>query len=206
MMQEGKILDIAHVSFLDMIRVLIAQTGAAATKGTLIRNTLSVAEKFELVDFKSFDDFVTSIENVQNPITAIEGKAAHKGNGLFGLPKCPFAISIANYNEVFKGMPAGYGELTEEYNKRGGVTNKYRVGHGAGVSPFCALHQPLRSALEAKITIGGKPTVIYQLGCRAGSGAKGLASKWIEEAGDSVDEVSKVLDDNMCCYAVKIQK
>ncbi len=206
MMQEGKILDIAHVSFLDMIRVSIAQTGAAATKGTLIRNTLSVAEKFESVDFPSFDDFVNSIQSVQNPITAIEGKAVHKGSGLFGLPKCPFAESIANYKKVFKGMPEGYGRLTEEYNKKGSITDKYRVGQGAGVSPFCALHQPLRSAFCTKITIGGKPTAIYQLGCKAGSGAKGLANKWIEEAGYTADEVSKVLDDNMCCYAVKVQE
>ncbi len=205
-MQEGKILDIAHVSFLDMIRVSIAQTGAAATKGTLIRNTLSVAEKFDPVDFPTFDDFVSSIEGVSNPITAIEGKAVHKGNGLFGLPNCPFAQSIGNYKEVFKGMPDGYGELTDEYNKTGGVTDKYRVGNGAGVSPFCALHQPLRSALGGKITIGGKPVTIYQLGCKAGDGSKGLANKWIEEAGYSADEVSKVLDDNMCCYAVKVQE
>ncbi len=204
-MEQGKILDIAHVSFLDLIRVSIEQTGAAATKGTLMRNTLKAAEKFEPQDFASIDDFVASIDQVQNPIAMVEGKAVHLGDGLFGLPGCPFANSIGNYKNVFKGMPEGYSQLTDEYNKPGAASDKYRVGHGAGVSPFCALHQPLRSALGGKVTINGNPLTIYQLGCKSGSGEKGLATKWIEESGFTAEQVTAALDDHMCCYAIKAE-
>lgn len=203
-MEKGQILDIAHISFLDMIRSTIAQTGPAATKGTLMRNTLTTADRFEPTDFPTLDDFVASIEDVSNPITSVEGKAVHFGNGLFGLPACPFATSISNYKSIFSALPEGYNELTEEYNKPNAMTEKYKVGSGAGVSPFCAVHQPLRSALADKITIGGKSVKIYQLGCKSGSGKSGLAENWISEVGLSPEEVTKVLETNMCCYQIKL--
>lgn len=203
-MSEQKILDIAHISFLDMIQALIAQSGAASAKGTLMRNAIKAGDRFEPVDFATLDDFVAAIESVDSPIAAVEGKARHLGDGLFGLPQCPFAESISNYKSVFDKLPDGYQELTEEYNKPGPVTDKLQVGHGAGVSPFCSVHQPFRSTLGKKITIGGKSVSVVQLGCKSGSGAKGLAEKMIAEAGFTNAQVEKALDDNMCCYALKV--
>ena len=37
---EQKILDIAHISFLDIIQALIAQAGPAVAKGTLMRTAM----------------------------------------------------------------------------------------------------------------------------------------------------------------------
>jgi hypothetical protein len=204
-MSENKILDIAHISFLDIIRASIVQLGAAATKGMLIRNAIGTAERIPEVSFDTLDDFVASIEAAENPITQIEGKAVHYGKGLFGLPKCPFAGSIGDYKEVYGGLPEDYHKITDDYNKEGKVTEQLRVGHGAGVSPFCAVHQPLRAALKDRISIGGKPITILQLGCKSGSGEKGLAEQFIKETEFSADDVRKVLDENMCCYAIKVE-
>jgi len=203
-MSEGKILDIAHISFLDMIKIMIDISGAASAKGTLIRNALNTADRIQEVNYDSFDAFLEAIENATNPITMIEGKATHQGDFVFGLKNCPFAPSIKNYTSVFETLPAGFAEYTEECNKAGVVSKKYRVGEGACVSPFCSVHQPLRSALAEKIKIGGKDIQITQLGCKAGSGKKGFADIWIEYAGVSKDVVDKTLDNHMCCYHVKI--
>jgi hypothetical protein len=203
-MAEGKILDIAHISFLDMIKVMIGINGAASAKGTLIRNALNTADKIKQVDYASFDDFLEGIENATNPITQIEGKATHMGDFVFGLKNCPFAPSIKNYTAVFEKLPEGFAEYTEECNKAGVASTKYRVGEGACVSPFCSVHQPMRSAIAEKIKIGGKDIQITQLGCKAGSGFKGFADKWIDYAEVSRDVVDKTLDDHMCCYHVKI--
>ena len=54
------------------------------------------------------------------------------------------------------------------------------------------------------ILIGGKKIAIYQLGCKSSSGAKGLADKWLAETGASREAVSEILDNNMCCYYIKI--
>ncbi len=196
------LLDISHISFLDMINGLIAQNGPASAKGSLIRNALTAAERIPGMDFADFEDFVAAIDDGTNPITMVEGKAVHQSGGVFGLPACPFAGSIKNYTQVYDKLPDGYVSFTEEFNKTGVATNSYRVGEGAGVSPFCAVHQPLRSALGRKITIGGKQIQVYQLGCKSGAGKKGFAEKWIKETGVSRDLVDKVLDDNMCCYLV----
>lgn len=203
-MGEGKILDIAHVSFLDMIKVMITMSGAPSAKGTLIRNALSTADKIHDVNYETFDDYLDAIENATNPIAMIEGKPSHAGDYVFGLARCPFGPSIKNYTTVFEKLPDGYADFTSEFNKPSRVTDMYRIGEGAGVSPFCAVHQPMRSAVAEKITIGGKKIKIYQLGCKSGAGKKGFAEKWIDETGASKDVIDKVLDNNMCCYFLKI--
>jgi hypothetical protein len=200
----GGSVDIAHISFLDMIKVMITMSGAANAKGTLIRNALNTAEKIQSVEYGNFDEFLAAMEDHSNPITMVEGKAVHVGDFVFGLPACPFAASIRNYTRILGTLPESYADFTVEFNKSTQVTRKYRVGEGAGVSPFCAVHQPLRSALGDKIKIGGKNVAIYQLGCKSGSGKKGLAPSWIEETGVSSELVEKILDTNMCCYYVKI--
>src|SRR5512140_1477569 len=82
--------------------------------------------------------------------------------------------------------------------------DQFRVGEGAGVSPFCSVHQPMRSAIAEKITIGGKKIIVYQLGCKSGGGKKGFADKWIAAAGADKAVVDKILDNHMCCYSLKI--
>ncbi|MBU0728177.1 MAG: hypothetical protein KKE17_08125 [Proteobacteria bacterium] len=203
-MKEGNILDIAHISFLDMIKGMITLSGSANAKGTLIRNALSTADKMQPTDYQSYDDYLNAVEDETNPITRVEGKATHQGEYVFGLKFCPFGPSIKNYMKVFEKLPEGYADFTEEFNKPSRVTDMYRVGEGAGVSPFCSVHQPMRSAIAEKITIGGRKIQIYQLGCKAGSGKKGFADKWINESGISKDVVDRTLDDHMCCYYLKI--
>ncbi len=203
---EDNILDIAHISFLDMIKVMITQVGAASAKGTLMRNALMTADSISAIDYPSFDDYIAAIKDATNPIARIEGQATYQGGDVFGLQKCPFAGSIKNYNDVFMGLPSSYAEFTDEFNRPGQIPRKYRVGGGAGVSPFCAVHQPMRSAFAEKITIGGKKVLIYQLGCKSGSGKKGFAQEYIDETGVPKDLVDKVLDNHMCCYSIKIQQ
>ena len=203
-MGEGIILDIAHISFLDMIKEMINMGGPASAKGLMIRNALAAAGKISEVNYPTFEEFLQAIENATNPITIVEGKAAHQGEFVFGLKNCPFGPSIKTYVNVFETLPEGYADFTEEFNKSSMVTDKYRIGEGAGVSPFCSVHQPMRSAIAEKITIGGKKVHVYQLGCKAGSGKKGFAEKWIGQSGVSKEVVDKVLDNYMCCYYLKI--
>jgi len=203
-MSDENILDIAHLSFLDMIKVMITLSGAASAKGMLIRNAIKTAERIAEVDYPTFDAYVAAIEGATNPITIIEGKATHTGNFIFGLKLCPFGPSIKNYTKVFEKMPDGFADFTAEFNKPSNITDQYKVGEGAGVSPFCSVHQPMRSAIAEKIKIGGKKIQVVQLGCKSGSGKKGFADKWMAESGVSKEVVDKVLDSHMCCYALKI--
>ena len=203
-MSDENILDIAHISFLDMIKVMITLSGAASAKGTLIRNALKTAERIAETDYPTFEDYLKAIENATNPITVIEGKATHAGNFIFGLKLCPFGPSIKNYNKVFEKLPEGFADFTAEFNKPSNITDQYKVGEGAGVSPFCSVHQPMRSAIADKIKIGGKKIQVVQLGCKSGGGKKGFAEKWLQETGVARDVVDKILENHMCCYALKI--
>jgi hypothetical protein len=62
----------------------------------------------------------------------------------------------------------------------------------------------MRSAIADRIKIGGKKIKIYQLGCKAGSGKKGFAEKWLAETGVTQAVVDKVLDNHMCCYYLRV--
>lgn len=205
-MSDENILDIAHISFLDMIKVMITLSGAASAKGTLIRNAIKTAERIHEVAYPNFEAYLAAVENASNPITMIEGKATHAGNHVFGLKLCPFGPSIKNYTKVFEKLPEGFADFTAEFNKPSNVTDQFRVGEGAGVSPFCSVHQPMRSAFAEKITIGGKKIQVIQLGCKSGSGKKGFAEKWIKESGVAHDVIDKILDNHMCCYSVRIME
>lgn len=204
-MQNGKILDIAHISFLDMIKIMIDTIGNAGARGTLIRNAIKAADCIEEVEYASLEEFVNAIADGTNPITRIEGKAVYVGENVFGLPACPFAASIKNYTDMFSKLPDGYAELTEDSNKPNNIAEKLKVAHGACVSPFCSVHQPMRSAFGEKIKIGGKKVTIYMLGCKSGGGKKAIADKWIADTGISKETVEKVLDSNMCCYYLMMQ-
>lgn len=199
-MQNSKILDIAHISFLDMIDVLINTIGAASAKGTLIRNAVKAADHIGEVSYASLDDYIKAVEDGTSPIAKVEGKAVHIGNNVFGLPACPFAPSIKNYTLLFNKLPDGYAELTEDCNKTNSAADKLRVANGACVSPFCAVHQPMRSAFGERMKINGKKVIIYMLGCKSGSGKKAMADKWLQKTGVSRETAEKVLDSNMCCY------
>jgi len=198
--------DAGHFSFLELIRVLHATAGPAFAKGALVRTGMSAAANTPVIAFDTFDDFVASIEQAGNPISQFEGRARHYGDGLFGLPACPFAKSIQTYTGVTGGLPKEYKEVTDEMNKPSGITAKLRVGQGAAVSPFCAVHQPIRSELGKRIQIGGKELHVTQLGCKSGGGAKGFADPLIEEIGVARETVDKILEENMCCYHVRIME
>lgn len=204
MTQTGA-LDISHLTFLDLIRAVIAQSGPSPAKGTLIRMAFRVAEHIPPADYASMEEFIAAAEAGETPIARIEGPAKHLGSGVFGLPRCPFTDLITNYKTVFETLPGGYEELMEAYNKSSPITDQYRVGEGAGVSPFCLMHQPMRSALGDRITIGGKSVKVFQLGCKSGAGVKAVANKWAEETGHGAARVDGALDGHMCCYSVEIQ-
>jgi hypothetical protein len=198
--------DAGHFSFLELIRVLHSTAGPAFAKGALVRTGMGAAANTPVIRFDTFEQFLGSIDAAENPIAQFEGKARHYGDGLFGLPACPFARSIQTYTGVTGGLPKEYKEVTDEMNKPSAITAKLRVGQGAAVSPFCAVHQPIRSELGKRVEIGGKPLRVIQLGCKSGGGHKGLADPLIEEAGVAREKVDQILDENMCCYCVRIEE
>jgi len=202
---EPKSYDAGHISFLELIRVLHSTAGAAFAKGALVRTGMSAAANTPVAKFDTMEAFIASLESLGNPISQFEGRARHYGDGVFGLIACPFAQSIKSYTSVTGGLPAEYNEVTAEMNKPSGITEKLRVGQGAAVSPFCAVHQPIRSELGKCVEIGGRPLQVFQLGCKSGSGARGLAEPMIEATGVSKETVNRVLDENMCCYCVRFE-
>jgi hypothetical protein len=197
--------DAGHLSFLELIRSLGGVAGAPFASGALIKTGLGIGKATQPVSYPDMAAFVAAIEAESNPISDFEGNAKHYGNGVFGLPVCPFAASVKSYLNHAGGLPAEYAAITESFNKASPTTEKLRIGHGAGVSPFCGVHQTLRSTVADHVLIGGKPAVVYQLGCKSGSGKKGMADQFIEATGIERSLVEQVLDENMCCYVVRTE-
>lgn len=197
------ILDIAHITLLETIRETIISMGGPATKGTLMRRAVNIAEQLPEVDYDSLDAWDDAVKAQTHPITRIEGPAIRHGS-IFTLPQCPFAQSIKTYKELSENLPEEYSQIVEEYNKPSRFTNDLMVGHGSGVSPFCAIHQPLRSAAGTKIKVDSNSIQVIQLGCKGGDGKKSISDELCQIAEVERETVEKHLDNGMCVYMVKI--
>jgi hypothetical protein len=202
----GHAYDAGHLSFLQLVQVITATAGANFAKGTLIKTGTSSASHFEDESYESWEAFVRALEVLECSIARFEGRATHFGDGVFGLPACPFASSIKTYNAVIGSPPRDYASVTEELNRDSPITSELRIGDGAAVSPFCAVHQSIRRTLGRKITIAAKRAAVYQLGCKSRSGVKGISKKQCEAASVPISLVERVLDSNMCCYRVLLER
>ena len=196
--------DAGHISFLELIRVISNIAGAPFAAGALLKTGIGMAGQAEQVQFPDFDSFLESVERGSNAIARFEGVARHYGDGVFGLPACPFAQSISTYRQYVGDLPTEYASVTKHLNRHSATTQKLRVGHGASVSPFCGVHQPCRSALAERIRVGGKPLIVHQLGCRSGAGSKGIADDLLADVGVDRELVARVLDECMCCYCARV--
>jgi hypothetical protein len=197
------ILDIAHLAFLESIRESIVGTGPAAAKGHLMRRAVYISQQIPETEYESLDEWESAVKTLTHPITRIEGPSIRDGN-IFVLPVCPFSPSIKTYKELFQKLPGEYARLVEEYNRPGRTAADLYVGYGSGVSPFCAIHQPLRAAIGKRIKVGGKTVQIVQLGCKGGDGKKAIAGELCDAAGVNRETVEKYLEKGACVYAVKV--
>jgi hypothetical protein len=203
-MSKERSYDAGHFSFLELIKVMINVAGPEFAKGNLIRTGMSAAKRLPKQELGSWDELLRSMDDGDSSISLFEGQAHHYGDGVFGLTLCPFADSIKSYTGVVGGLPEEFHEVSDALNTRSRITQRLRIGEGAAVSPFCSVHQPIRSEIGRLITVGGQQLLVYQLGCKSGSGHKAIAESWCEEAGVEVAFVDKVLDDNMCCYCIRL--
>lgn len=195
-----------HVSFLEILTALHHTAGAEFVTGALIKSGISAARHAAEREFETIEEFIESIDELDNPIAQLEGAARHYGNGLFGLPECPFAAAIEAQSAADTALTDPYRDITAAMNKPTALSDQIRVGRGAVVSPFCALHQPLRSALGERIRVAGRALCIYQLACRSANGASGLADHWIQHTGFDRRLIEQVLIENMCCYCIRFER
>jgi predicted metal-binding transcription factor (methanogenesis marker protein 9) len=205
-MSDQKFVDIAHLFFLEAIVDAEQSRGAAVAKGELIRRAKSVAARMPGQDFASTEELINALDGGLTVLTKLEGQAKHQGNNIFTLKSCPFGRSIKTYMNEMGSLPKEYKEITEEFNKSNPVNDELKIGNGSAVSPFCCIHQPLRSIVAGKLTVKGQPTNAYMLGCKSGSGTKAFADKNLQESGVDKAVVDKLLDDNMCCYWINTGK
>lgn len=202
-MTDQRFVDIAHLFFLEAIVDAEKNTGASAAKGELIRRAKAVATRMPGQDFASVEELINALDGGLTVLTKLEGQAKHQGNHVFTLAACPFAKSISTYMNEMGSLPKEYKEITDEFNKAHPVNDELKIGNGSAVSPFCCIHQPLRSIVAGKLTVKGQPVNAYMLGCKSGSGTKAYADQYLQEAGIDKAQVEKLLDGNMCCYWLK---
>lgn len=200
-----KHVDLSHIVFLDLLQHLVDTAGTKVAKGNLMRIAMNAGEHLEPVAYADFDSFLAAADTGNTPLALMEGKSTHLGNGVFGLPVCPFGQLTKNYKDFFSKDASDFEELTGEFNAESKVTREFKVGLGAGVGPFCIFHQPMRSHAQNKITIAGKPIKIFQLACRSSAGKVAYADVLIDEFGCNRKTVEKAMETYLCCYGVKAE-
>jgi hypothetical protein len=196
--------DAAHFAFLELVRTFNEFVGPVAAKVAMMHIGTLAAEETEPCEFATVEEFIESVSENANPISQFEGAARYYGDGVFGLSICPFSKSIKTYKQIKGSLPLEYQEITDSLNEPSLRSQRLKIGSGAAVSPFCGVHQPIRSALGERIRIGGHSLKIYQLGCKSEAGYKGFADVWIQENNIDRSLVDQILDENMCCYCFRL--
>jgi len=197
-----RFLDIAHLVLLEMLESYLEQAGPNEVTRFVIKTATRTGERFPRVDFASMEDLVAAIDDLDSPIARIEGRAEYLGGGLFGLSRCPFSEAYRTHREQYERLGPRLNAVTEVFNRPSDATAKLAVGHGSAVCAFCCAHQPMRAAVAARITVGGKPIRLRQLACKGVDGARAYADELIAASGRTRAQVDRVLDDHVCCYAI----
>jgi hypothetical protein len=115
---------------------------------------------------------VAKIEDVDGSVEEVE-------DGIYALPKCPFAESIAAYKESYGALPEDLYDLAGYANKRG----------EAWISAFCGIHQTCRQAV-----IGD---AYKQIACRSGERVKVVEQDLLSD-----ERIEEILASNVCIYAI----
>ncbi len=183
-----------HISFLLGIKTSCDIFGNDLAKGNLVRIAEELASAVtDDLDFASIEEFAKSCEAGENPIAHFEGEIVYE-DGVFRVPRCPFAKAIASFSEVIGAMPECYGDITEAFNKEAG---------GTAVSPFCLVHQTFRQLAGEKVKINGKEVQVLQLGCKSSSGKSAISDEHAEKAGVSRKDIENILSSVACVYSIK---
>ncbi len=196
-------IDLSHLIFIDLIRSITETSGPQVAKGNLMRIALNLGKGVEKQDFATFDDLIAAINEGSTSLAKLEGKATYLGDGLVGLPACPFGKLTETYKEYFATDLEGFEELVKEFNAPGRMAKQLKIGMGAGVGPFCIFHQPMRSQIASSLSVAGKPVEIFQLACCNSKGECAYADELIAEFGCSRVAVEQAMENNVCCYGIR---
>ena len=108
----------------------------------------------------------------------VDKDLAEVQDGIFALPTCPFAGTIATYQDCCGSIPDEMFALADHANQQG----------EAWVSGFCGIHQAFRRA-----KIGDS---YQQIGCRGGDKVIIADQDILSE-----DEARSILEKNACVFA-----
>ena len=194
--------DITHLALNAALIDAITGMGGIATKGSLMRQAIKIAERIPEVNYTDFGACEAAFNSQNHPISKFEGVPIRDGS-IFILPQCMFAQTINTYLEFNEKLPDEFTKVVKEYNKPNRLTKELMIGQGTGVSPFCVLHQTLRSASGKKVRIDNDQVQVIQLGCKSVDGEKSISDELCWSAGVNRETVDKHLDNGMCVYMIK---
>ncbi len=181
---------------LHLLQTITELMGPEMAKGTLERVGEVIAEKL-LQKFGTDSLHISDLKELTknaNPLKFFDDTLDTQGDKLFVIEKCPFIREIKDFLEINKEIPPLLSEIVEIYN---------REGKGYAVSPFCIIHQTLRSKLASEIKITGRDVEFLQLGCKALSGKIKLADQNIKKIGSSDVAVQDFLKSKICCFSIQ---
>jgi hypothetical protein len=195
-------LDIAHIFFLELLRDYKNNLGAALAVRQMIHRAAIFARDLPRQDFTDWDHFLNELQKQNTVLNFWEPELKLYDRHIIATPSCPFGAAIHEYTQIMGGLPNEYAEITEEFNRSTPLNRHMMIGHGSASSPFCAIHQPLRSLAAEKIFVGGQPLQIVALGSKAESDWA-LAYEYIGEEKLFPEKIKSLLNENLCCFLIK---
>ena len=199
----NKKLDIAHIFFLELLRDFKNNLGVPLATRQLLRKTVSLAQNLPRIDFPNKNIFWEAIRKEETNLHLWEDKLEICKNNIIAAPKCTFRNAIDNYLKLWGGMPTEYAEITEEFNKTSTISSILKIGQGSACSPFCLIHQALRSIAVKKIYIASEPLNLVMLGSKLSNVDLAISYEYLAEEGIKPAHIKTLLQKNICCFLIK---
>ncbi len=190
--KENPLVDVAAYLFLEDIA---DKQGAAGVNNYLISLATSLAKSMPEEEYKTWDDFVESLEKGESIISTFESVTA-KTNHCMVTKKCPFERGWKEYTKRIGDFAKIHKEVADYYNSI--------VKPGANDTQ-CIICQTFRAAAAERITVSKKRLKYAQIAAVAPDGSKKIApDEWkpilLEKAGITDTDLNMVLRNNACIW------
>jgi len=190
--RENPLVDVAAYLFLEDIA---DKQGAAGMNNYLLSLATSLAKSMPKEEYKTWDDFVISLERGESIISTFESVTA-KTKHCMVTQKCPFERGWREYTKRIGDFARVHKEVADYYNST--------VKPGTNDTQ-CIICQTFRAAAAERITVAKKSLKYAQVAAIAPDGSKKIApDEWkpilLEKAGMSETDLNMTLRNNACVW------
>ncbi len=176
----------------DKIKTILESDSDIVEKVVMMRRLAREIARnyFNIVNYKSLDEFYTDYENGKSPLVELEG-TGFREKDLIILNKCP-SVALFEDFKIDGEFPEYWTKLPQEY------MDKFK--NEAILQPLCIVHQTFRDLLASQIPKGRGVVHSVGVACRSGAGKVVYSKFGLSTSTATKEDIDRVIDGYACAF------